>query len=34
VDEADLPAIRRAMVTVAEHAESANRPAAEPAQAG
>jgi DNA-binding MarR family transcriptional regulator len=34
VDEADLPAVRRAMVTVAEHAESASRPAAEPAQAG
>jgi len=34
VDEADLGAIRRAMVTVAEHAESANRPLAEPAQAG
>lgn len=34
VDEADLGAIRRAMVTVAEHAESANRPVAEPAQAG
>ena len=34
VDEADLGALRRAMVTVAEHAETANRPAAEPAQAG
>jgi DNA-binding MarR family transcriptional regulator len=33
VDDADLPAIRRAMVTVAEHAETANRPVAEPAQA-
>ena len=34
LDEEDLGAIRRAMVTVAEHAETASRPAAEPAQAG
>jgi DNA-binding MarR family transcriptional regulator len=34
VDTADLGAIRRAMVAVAEDAEAASRPAAEPAQAG
>jgi DNA-binding MarR family transcriptional regulator len=34
VDAADLSAIRRAMVAVAEDAERASRPAAEPAQAG
>jgi predicted transcriptional regulator len=34
VDEADLGPIRRAMVTVAEHAETAGRPAAEHARAG
>jgi DNA-binding MarR family transcriptional regulator len=34
VDTADLGAIRRAMVAVAEDAETASRPAVEPAQAG